>query len=117
MGAAEHWFSGDRQASRAELADQAAALGVSLDLHEPEPTHYEVWPEHEHAVMTFLRCGRQWRAGAGGGVFGLDYNVVLSVMALYDVPDRAAVLEDVQVIEDRAAELINDKARQEAQKR
>lgn len=75
-----------------------------------------MWPEHEHAVTTFLRCSRQWRPGPGGGVFGLDYNVVLAVMALYDVPEQCAVLEDLQVIEDRAAELINAKAKAEVKR-
>lgn len=59
-------------------------------------------------MATFLRCQRQWRA-TSGGVMGMDYSVVLSVMALYDVPDRPAVLEDLQVIEDRAVELLNEK--------
>jgi hypothetical protein len=80
----------------------------------PPPPDYEVWPEHKDAVLTFVRCETQWRPGAGGGVMGLDFVVVLSVMALYDVEDQRSALEDLHVIEVRAMELINDKARQEA---
>jgi hypothetical protein len=92
-------------------------LGIELTDDEPEIEDYHVWPEHEHAVMTFLRCQTQWRTGSGGGVMGLDYRVILDVMALYDVPNRAETLEDIQVMEYRAAELINEKTRQEAERK
>lgn len=76
---------------------------------------YEIWPENEHAVGTFIRCQTQWRTG-GSGVVGLDYNVVLEVMRLYDVPDPPLVLEDLQVMEHRAIELLNEQARREAKR-
>jgi hypothetical protein len=47
-------------------------------------------------------------------VIGLDYGVVFQVMALYDVTDRRTVLEDLQVMENQAVEVINRRARQEA---
>lgn len=56
----------------------------------------------------FLGVETQWRA-TGGGVVGLDYGVVLELMRLYDVPDRAAVLAEIRVIEARAIELLNRK--------
>jgi hypothetical protein len=71
---------------------------------------YEVWPEHEYALDTFIRCSSQWRAGSGG-ILGLDYNVVLKVMVLYDVPNPAAVLDEIRVIESRAVELLNQKTK------
>jgi hypothetical protein len=74
---------------------------------------FMVWPEHEDAVLTFIRCQTQWRS-TGGGVIGLDYGVVFQVMALYDVTDRRTVLEDLQVMENQAVEVINRRARQEA---
>jgi hypothetical protein len=70
---------------------------------------YEVWPEHAHALDTFLRCASQWRTGSSG-VVGLDYGVVLQVMMLYDVPNRPAVLDEIRLIESRAVELLNRKA-------
>lgn len=61
--------------------------------------------------MMFLRCQTQWRPGSSG-VIGMDYNVVLQMMALYDVPDPRRVMEDLQVMEARARELINQAASQ-----
>jgi hypothetical protein len=40
-------------------------------------------------------------------VVGLDYGVVLQIMDLYAVDERRQVLEDLQVMEARAKELIN----------
>jgi hypothetical protein len=74
-----------------------------------KPREYEVWPEHEDAVLLFLRCQTQWRVG-GIGVVGLDYAVVLQIMDLYAVGDRRQALEDLQVMESRAKELINKAA-------
>ena len=74
-----------------------------------KPREYEVWPEHEDAVTLFLRCQTQWRVG-GLGVVGLDYAVVLQVMDLYAVGDRRQSLEDLQVMESRAKELMNKAA-------
>jgi len=74
-----------------------------------KPKEFEIWPEHEDAVILFLRTQTQWRVG-GGGVVGLDYGVVLQVMDLYAVEERRQALEDLQVMEARAKELINKAA-------
>ena len=68
-----------------------------------------MWQEHEDAVLLFLRCQTQWRTG-GFGVVGLDYGVVLQMMDLYTVGNRRQTLEDLQVMESRAKELINKAA-------
>jgi hypothetical protein len=74
-----------------------------------KPKDFEVWPEHEDAVMLFLQCQTQWRVG-GAGVVGLDYGVVLQMMDLYAVGNRRQALEDLQIMESRAKELINKAA-------
>ena len=74
-----------------------------------KPKHFEVWPEHEDAVLLFLQCQTQWRVG-GSGVVGLDYGVVLQMMDLYAVGNRRQALEDLQIMESRARELINKAA-------
>jgi hypothetical protein len=56
---------------------------------------------------------RQWRA-TSGGVIGLDLGVALSVMELYSVSDRRQCLEDLRIMEDRAVELLNKKAKAQA---
>lgn len=70
------------------------------------PKQFEVWPEHEDAVHLFLQCQTQWRVG-NSGVVGLDYAVVLQMMDLYAVGNRRQALEDLQIMETRAKELIN----------
>jgi hypothetical protein len=74
-----------------------------------QPVKYEVWPEHEDAVLMFLRCETQWRT-MSSGVMGMDYGVVLQLMDLYAVDNRRQVLEDLQIMEGRAKELINEQA-------
>lgn len=91
-------------------------MGITVPASMQPPEDYEIWPENEHGVVTFLRCQTQWRTSAGGFV-GLDYNVVLAMLALYDVPDRAAVLEDIQVMEHRAIEILSERAERESKKR
>jgi hypothetical protein len=80
---------------------------------DAEEDDFMVWPEHEDVVLTFVRCQTQWRS-TGGGVIGLDYGVVLQVMSLYDVRDRRGVLEDLQLMEYRAVEIMNKRAQEAA---
>jgi hypothetical protein len=75
-----------------------------------------VWPEHEDAVLMFLQCQTQWRT-SGSGVIGLDYGVVLQMMDLYTVSNRRQTLENLQVMESRARELINKAAEPKEPKR
>jgi len=113
-GAVEHLLGGERKPDPAALADQAALLGIdpeALLAGDDEDDDFQVWPEHEDVVLTFVLCRTQWRS-TGGGVIGLDYSVVFQVMALYDVADRRAVLEDLQVMEFRAVEIMNKRAQE-----
>lgn len=103
------------KASGESLDDQAAAFGIALPDAMRPPAEFEVWPEHEDAVLTFLRCQTQWRT-ISEGVVGLDYGVVLEVMRLYDVPSPSTVLEDVQVMESWAIELLNRRPPQKGAK-
>lgn len=57
----------------------------------------------------FLRCQTQWRS-TGNGVMGLDYNVVLQLCDVYAVADKRQLMDDLQIMEARARELINDAA-------
>lgn len=54
----------------------------------------------------FLLCQHQWRT-VGQQVIGLDLGVILQVADLYAVKDRRQLVEDIQVIADAAAKLIN----------
>ena len=74
-----------------------------------EADHFEVWPENAEAVSMFMRCQTQWRAGPNG-VIGLDYSVVLELCRLYDVGNKTAMLEDLQIMEGHALGLIAEAA-------
>lgn len=75
----------------------------------PDPEPFDVWEENHTAVMLFSACATQWRAGPAG-LIGLDYGVVLAVMELYSVEDRAEALEDVQIMEAAALAILNKEA-------
>lgn len=72
-----------------------------------------LWPEHADVLSLFMRCITQWRSG-GNGVLGLDYGVVLQMASLYQIQDLARVMEDLQIMELHARDLINKAAAKEA---
>jgi hypothetical protein len=84
-------------------------MNVELPEHLFEAVNYEVWPEHVDVVKMFLRCQTQWRSGPNG-VLGLDYGVVLQLCGLYAVENRAQLLDDLQIMECHALQLIAEAA-------
>ena len=85
-------------------------LGVILP--EPEPVEFGIWPENLDTVELFMDVQTQWRT-TSAGVMGLDYGVVLSLLSLKGANDPLAVIRDLQVMEMRARELINQEATKE----
>lgn len=57
----------------------------------------------------FLRVQTQWRTTMNG-VMGLDYGVVLELARLQQIKDPMQLLDDLQVMEQRAKELLNKAA-------
>jgi hypothetical protein len=106
IGAVDHWFYGDGVPDE-ELLTDAAAFGIELPASAMKPKEYQVWPEHEDVVLLFLRCQTQWRTTMMG-VMGLDYGVILQMIDLYAVSNRLQAMEDLQVMEGRAKQLINE---------
>ena len=53
----------------------------------------------------FLRCQTQWRVGMSG-IIGLDYTSVIEMIKLYN-KDSIAMLENIQIIEAAALQVIN----------
>jgi hypothetical protein len=105
----EHLLHGS-SADKELLAD-AAAFGLTLPEAMLAPKVYHVWPEHMKVLSLFLRCMTQWRCGASG-VIGLDYGVVLQMASLYQITeDLAGVMEDLQIMELHARDLINKEAK------
>ena len=56
----------------------------------------------------FLRVQTQWRAGSGV-LIGLDYNAVRWIFELQDVANPNELLGDLQVIEGKVIEIMNDR--------
>ena len=54
----------------------------------------------------FLRCQTQWRVGMSG-IIGLDYTSVVEMIKLYLVEDTVAMLENLQIMEAAALQVIN----------
>lgn len=57
----------------------------------------------------FLRCQTQWRA-TSSGVIGLDYGVVIELARLQQISDPMQLLDDLQIMELHARELLNKAA-------
>ena len=94
-----------------ELLADAAAFGLTLPDAMLAPKVYMLWPEHLEVVSLFIRCMTQWRCGASG-VIGLDYGVVLQMASLYQITeDLPRVMEDLQIMELHARDLINKEAK------
>ena len=87
----------------------AERLNVQLPPEMCEPETFAIWPEHLEVLEMYLRCQTQWRSGPNG-VIGLDYSVVLELCRLYDVQDRKQLLNDLQVMEGHALQLIAEAA-------
>ncbi len=107
-----HLLHGDGSANDELLAD-AAAAGITLPESLTKPKDCIIWAEHWPAVELFVRCVTQWRSAASG-VMGLDYGVVLQMASLYQIQDLARVMEDLQIMELHARDLINKAAAKEA---
>jgi len=82
---------------------------VILESHHLEPDTYTLWAELAPVVGLFQRCLTQWRTG-GVGVIGLDYVAVIQVAGIIGLRLTAAMMEDIQLMELHARELINRKA-------
>lgn len=54
----------------------------------------------------FFRVQTQWRTGSSG-VVGLDYGVVLELARLQKIEDPVQLLDDLQVMERHARDLLN----------
>lgn len=80
-----------------------------LTLEEASAPPVEVWPDNVDAINVFISMATQWRPSFGG-VIGLDYAALPAVLDLLEVTKkkRAAVFEDLRVMEDAALETIRE---------
>ncbi|MFZ9349586.1 MAG: DUF1799 domain-containing protein [Candidatus Fonsibacter ubiquis] len=88
------------------MQEDAAALGVILE--QPEPEHFEIFPENWDVIIMWSRIATQWRTTMSGAI-GLDYGVLQWVFSLYDVEKPHEMLENLQIME---AAVLDFKARE-----
>ena len=109
----DHLFRGAGAPSKGLQADLNAYLspGAERPADVRSPSDCPIWPENMPAVELFLRCSTQWRSHEPNHACGLDYGVVFKMASLYLDPALKIrdVLEDVQVMELRALELIAER--------
>lgn len=58
-------------------------------------------------MQLFTRLSTQWRYGGMGGIIGLDYPSLESVMRMLRVKDKAGILDQIQTMERAALEVLN----------
>ena len=83
-------------------------MGIQLPDEQNKVTSYGIWPDHAECLDVFLRCITQWRAGPNG-IIGLDYGIVLELAKLLMITDPLAMLQDLQVMEIEAREIMNSR--------
>ncbi len=81
-----------------------------MTLEEASGPPVEIWPDNIIAVNVFVAMSTQWRTGVSGAT-GLDYGVLPHVMRLVGVgvKDRAAVFDEIRLMEDAALEMMRIK--------
>lgn len=80
---------------------------VGLPDVSTESVDCEVWPEHWKVLDVFLLCQEQW-ISVGETFIGLDLDRVLQAARMCKIKNLRQLWEDVQVISQRAASLLNE---------
>lgn len=98
------------------LESDLASMGLDISVMEPWRLEqlqqgagdFELWEEHIPVVELFARSVRQWRT-AGEQFLGIDYVALEVVAKLTDTALDAELFNDFQIMEARAAELLNER--------
>jgi len=96
--------------ARTPTEKELAGTGFVPSDYENEEA--EVWPENMPVINLFSAISTQWRTGGmGGGVSGLDYNVLFARMERMKLSeqDYEWMFNDIRAIESEALTIINRK--------
>lgn len=107
MDAARFWC-GERVIDTS--IDDLKFFGIDHGPVKKEQDLMKIWPENWETLETFFKIGTQWRTSMSG-VVGLDYSVLMMVMDMYDIKDKKAVFEGVQIMESAAISCLNDRGK------
>ncbi len=74
---------------------------------------FEVLPENWDALGLFLDCATQWRHAPMGGLTGLDYTAVRTVIEFHDVPanHRTERFQQSRLLERGALDAMREQAK------
>ncbi|MDR6394628.1 DUF1799 domain-containing protein [Herbaspirillum seropedicae] len=88
---------------------QLAAIGLKPSDFGPAALIQDVFPENMPAVDLFQTMDTQWRTGMGG-VQGLDYGVLPSVLRLMEIPESQwkSLFSDLRVMEMAVLEMLQE---------
>ncbi len=92
-----------------DAADDLAAFGAPADVVDAVPVpgeDFEVWPENVQALSLFMRLQTQWRI-ISGVIAGLNYQSVQFLFDVFEVEDKATMLDDLQAMESAALMALN----------
>jgi hypothetical protein len=93
----------------ADVQQQFAELGVSVEIDEDGRDDVEVWAVNWRALTAFLACTTQWRVVPRGMALdwmGLDYAAVDVV--LRHLGETTATFRDLMVMEEAALEAFSE---------
>lgn len=65
-------------------------------------------PENLPSFEIFSKVSTQWRTAPGGGVIGLDYNVVFRLLDRLAGDAWDEIFDDIRILEDAARQAINE---------
>lgn len=99
IAAGWHWAS---QSPADDAIAEYKAMGIVMPpelLAHLKTKEHTVWHDNWPALELFAACATQWRAGPAGGVTGLDYTAVRSVMQMSAVLDQHQMFDDIRLLE------------------
>lgn len=68
---------------------------------------FGVWEENADTVVMFMRLQTQWNIVPGGVFLGLNYQAAEVLFRIHKVNDRAAMMNDLQLMEIAALNVLN----------
>lgn len=75
--------------------------------------NFEIWKENWPALEMFLRMNTQWNISGMGAVLGLNYVALEVMFRVFKVKDRKKLLEEIQLIERGAMDVIRESQKKE----
>lgn len=106
--AARHWATGGQYSRRDQIRQferDAEQYGIPVDIlletMPDEPDQFEIWPENEESLRTFIACSTQWRI-IGTRLAGLDYVALHAAMVMLGMTRTREIFDDVRNMESAA---------------